>query len=415
MGAGELRPTMISSKEALKALARESVLQPKEEMLEVGHRGKRLQIGIPCETSYQENRVALVPDAVAVLVSNGHDVVVETLAGKNAHFEDRMYSEAGAKIAYDRKEVFQCELILKVAPPSHEEIDMMGHKVTLFSALQLSVQPRDSLKRMMDKKVSAIAWDYIQDEEEIYTVVRAMGEIAGNAAVVIAAEYLSKGGGGQGLMLGGISGVAPSEVVIIGAGTVGEYATRAALGLGALVKVFDFSIYRLRRLQNAINQRVYTSVIQPEGLRRALQQADVAIGALRSLKGRTPTVVTEKMVMEMKEGSVIVDISIDKGGCFETSDVTNHAKPIFMKHGVVHYCVPNVASRVSRTASIALSNVFTPILLEIGNEGGCSSLIKKDAGFRNGVYLYNGTLTNESLGEAFNLPYKDIDLLFAAF
>lgn len=406
---------MISSKEALKALAREASLQPKEELLRVGNRGKRLEIGIPRETTYQENRVALVPDAVAVLVNNGHDVVVETGAGKNASFDDRMYSEAGAKIAYDRKEVFQCEIVLKVAPPSTDEIAMMGHKVTLFSALQLSVQPRDTLKRLMEKKVSAIAWDYIQDEEEIYTVVRAMGEIAGNAAVVIAAEYLSKGSGGQGLMFGGISGVAPTEVVIIGAGTVAEYATRAALGLGALVKVFDFSIYRLRRLQNAINQRVYTSVIQPEELRRALQQADVAIGALRNVNGRTPTVVTEGMVREMKEGSVIVDISIDKGGCFETSDVTNHANPIFHKFGVVHYCVPNVASRVSRTASVALSNVFAPILLEIGNEGGCASLIKKDSGFRHGVYLYNGILTNESLGEAFSLPYKDIDLLFAAF
>lgn len=406
---------MISSKEALKALAREASLQPQEEMMEVGRRGKRLQIGIPKETSYQENRVALVPDAVAVLVSNGHEVVVESQAGKNAHFEDRMYSEAGAQIAYDRETVFQSEIVLKVAPPSHEEIAMMGHKVTLFSALQLSLQPKDTLKKLMDKRVSAIAWDYIQDEEEIYTVVRAMGEIAGNAAVVIAAEYLSKGGGGQGLMFGGISGVAPTEVVVIGAGTVAEYAVRAALGLGASVKVFDFSIYRLRRLQNAINQRVYTSVIQPEELRRALQQADVAIGALRNVKGRTPTVVSEEMVQEMKEGSVIVDISIDKGGCFETSEVTNHTHPVFKKYGVVHYCVPNVASRVSRTASIALSNVFAPIILEIGNEGGCASLIKKDQGFRHGVYLYNGILTNQSLGEAFNLPYKDIDLLFAAF
>ncbi len=406
---------MTSSKEALKALARQVAMQPQEEMLEVGKRGKRLQIGIPRETSYQENRVALTPDAVAVIVNNGHEVVVESNAGKNSHFEDRLYSEAGANIAYDRKEVFQCDLVLKVAPPSHEEIAMMGHKQTLFSALQLSIHPRDTLKKLMEKKISAIAWDYIQDEEGIFPVVRAMGEIAGNAAVVIAAEYLSKGSGGQGLMFGGISGVAPTEVVIIGAGTVGEYATRAALGLGALVKVFDFSIYRLRRLQNDIGQRIYTSVIQPEELRRALAQADVAIGALRSSEGRTPQIVTEAMVNGMKEGSVIVDICIDKGGCFETSEVTNHANPIFRRHGVIHYCVPNVASRVSRTASIALSNVFAPMILNIGKEGGCASLIKKDQGFRHGVYLYNGTLTNESLGEAFNLPYKDIDLLFAAF
>jgi len=406
---------MISSKDALQALARQVAMQPQEEMLEVGKRGKRLQIGIPKETSYQENRVALVPDAVAVIVSHGHEVVVETNAGKNAYFEDRLYSEAGAQIAYDRKDVFKCDLVLKVAPPSHDEIALMGHKQTLFSALQISVQPRDTLRKLMDKKVSAIAWDYIQDEEGIYPVVRAMGEIAGNAAVVIAAEYLSKGSGGQGLMFGGISGVAPTEVVIIGAGTVAEYATRAALGLGATVKVFDFSIYRLRRLQNDVGQRVFTSVIQPEELRRALSSADVAIGALRSAEGRTPTIVTEAMVSGMKEGSVIVDISIDKGGCFETSEVTNHANPIFRRHGVIHYCVPNVASRVSRTASVALSNVFTPLILNIGREGGCANLIKRNRGFRHGVYLYNGTLTNESLGEAFSLPYKDIDLLFAAF
>lgn len=406
---------MISSKEALKALAREASLQPQEQLLEVSKHSQRLQIGIPRETSYQENRVALTPDAVAVLVNNGHEVVVESQAGKNSYFDDRLYSEAGAKIAYDRKECFQTDIVLKVAPPSSEEIAMFGHKQTLFSALQLSVQPRDTLKKLMEKKISAIAWDYVQDEEEIYPVVRAMGEIAGNAAVVIAAQYLSKSSGGPGVMLGGISGVAPTEVVIIGAGTVSEYACRAALGMGALVKVFDFSTYRLRRLQNDIGQRLYTSVIQPEELKRALSTADVAIGALRSNEGRTPTVVTEDMVSNMREGSVIVDICIDKGGCFETSEVTNHTEPIFKKYGVAHYCVPNVASQVSKTASMALSNIFTPLLLNIGKHGGCSELIKRDRGFRHGVYLYNGTLTNESLGEAFNLPYKDIDLLFATF
>lgn len=406
---------MTSSKEALKALARQAALQPQEELMAVGHHSRDLQIGLPRETSYQEKRVALVPDSVAVLVNNGHEVVVETNAGKNAFFDDRAYSEAGAKIAYDRKEVFQCDVVLKVAPPSHEEIGMMGHKQTLFSALQLSVQPRDTLRKLMEKKVSAVAWDFIQDEEGIYPIVRAMGEIAGNAAVVIAAENLSTAGGGKGLMLGGISGVAPTQIVIIGAGTVAEYACRAALGFGASIKVFDFSIYRLRRLQNDIGHRLFTSVIQPEELRKALAEADVAIGALRGNQGRAPTVVTEAMVAGMKEGTVIVDVSIDKGGCFETSTVTNHTNPTFVVHGVTHYCVPNIASRVSRTASIALSNVFTPLLLNIGKHGGCASLIKREMGFRHGVYLYNGTLTNESLGEAFNLPYKDIDLLFAAF
>ncbi len=406
---------MISSKEALKALARQASLQPQEQLMEVGKSDKHLQIGIPRETSYQENRVALVPDSVAVLVNNGHEVVVESQAGKNAGFDDRAFSEAGATIGYDKKAAFQCDLVLKVAPPSHEEIALMGHKQTLFSALQLSVQPRDTLKRLMEKKVSAIAWDYIKDEEGKFPVVRAMGEIAGNASMIVAAEYLSRSSQGQGLMLGGISGVAPSEVVIIGAGTVGEYACRAALGFGASVKVFDFSMHRLRRLQNDIGQRLYTSVIQPEELKRALKQADVAIGALRSVDGRTPTVVTEGMVEGMKEGSVIVDVCVDQGGCFETSEVTNHTNPVFVKDGVIHYCVPNIASRVSKTASIALSNIFTPLILNIGEHGGCSSLIKRSPGFRHGVYLYNGTLTNQSLGEVFRLPFKDIDLLFAAF
>lgn len=406
---------MLTSQEALKAIAKQAAMQPQEQLLEIGSRKKQLYIGIPKETSYQENRVALVPDAVAVLVNNGNEVLVESNAGKNSKFTDREYSEAGAKICYDREEVFKADIILKVAPPSSDEISLMQQKQTLFSALQLSIQPKDTLKQLMNKRVSAIAWDYIKDEEGIYPVVRAMGEIAGNTAMLIAAEYLSNSHEGQGLMLGGISGVAPAEVVILGAGTVGEFAARSAVGLGASVKVFDFSIYKLRRLQNDIGMRLFTSVIQPEELKKALRTADVIIGAIRGTEGRAPTVVSEEMVSEMKQDSVIVDICIDKGGCFETSKVTNHANPVYRKYGVIHYCVPNVASRVSRTASYALSNIFTPILLQIGDSGGCSNLIAKDSGFRHGVYLYNGTLTNESLGEAFNLPYKDIDLLFASF
>ncbi len=405
---------MLTSKETIKSLAKEAVLMPQEEMLEVGRKQKNLFIGIPRETSFQENRVALVPEAVALLVSNGHNVAVETNAGKNAKFTDKDYSEAGAQIMYEPKEVFNADIVLKVAPPSQKEIDMMGHKQTLFSALQLSVQPKDFLQKLMSKKVSAIAWDYIMDEENTFPVIRAMGEIAGNTSVLIAGEYLSNVNEGQGLMLGGISGVAPTEVVILGAGTVGEFAARAALGLGASVKVFDNSIYKLRRLQNVLGTRVFTSVIQPKELSKALKTADVAIGAIRASRRRTPCVVTDVMVQDMKDGAVIVDVSIDQGGCFETSEVTNHTNPVFTKHGVIHYCVPNVASRVSRTASYALSNIFTPIILNIGDEGGVANSIKKNTGFRHGVYLYNGTLTSSILGEAFKLPYQDIDLLLAA-
>lgn len=404
---------MDHKKEAIRALAREAAMQPQEEMLEVGHSHKQLTIGIPRETSFQEKRVALTPDAVDLLVSRGHHVQVETEAGKEACFPDHEYSEAGAEIVYDTQSVFQADIVFKVAPPSFEEVKMMRGKQTLFSAIQLTVQAEDSLRMLLSKKITAIAWDYIQDETGIYPVVRAMGEIAGNTSVLIAGEYLSNVNEGMGLMFGGISGVAPTEVVILGAGTVGEFATRAALGLGASVKLFDSSIYKLRRLQYDLGQRLWTSTIQPNTLTQALETADVAIGALRAPFGRTPCVVSEVMVERMKPGAVIVDISIDQGGCFETSRVSSHTEPVFRAHDVIHYCVPNIASRVARTASSALSNLFAPIILSIGDRGGVTSIIKENPGLRNGVYIYKGTLTNEIIGEGFSIPYKSIELLIS--
>ncbi len=396
-------------------LAQEAALMPQEEMVEVGKKKEQLFIGLPRETYLEEHRVALTPEAVGLLISNGHRVVVETNAGKDVNFQDKDYSEAGAEIAYETEEVYKADILFKVDPPTLKEIEMMKYRQTLFSALQLAVQPKDFLQRLMQKKVTAIAWDFIKDKEDIFPIVRAMGEIAGNTSMLIAAEYMSSTNNGMGIMLGGISGVAPTEVVILGAGTVGEFATRAALGLGSSVKVFDNSTYRLRRLQNDLGTRLYTSVLQPNILVQALKSADVVVGAVRGKGGRTPLVVTEQMVSEMKFGSVIVDVSIDMGGCIETSEVTELSDPVFSKYGVTHYCVPNIASRVSRTASHALSNIFSPILTNIGEEGGISELVKKDMGFRHGVYLYDGILTSKSLSEAFDLPYKDIDLLFASF
>jgi alanine dehydrogenase len=406
---------MITSKEVLISLQRKGGLMPQEEMLEVSRKKGSLYIGVPKETYFQENRICLVPEAVALLVSNGHQVVIETNAGKAANFDDKDYSEAGAKIAYSSKEVYEADIILKVAPPSDDEIEMLQRKQTLFSALQMTVQSDNYVKQLMNKKVTAIAYDYIKDEDGIFPIIRSMSEIAGNTSILIAAEYLSNINNGNGSMFGGITGTSPTEVVILGAGTVGEFATRAALGLGAMVKIFDNSVYRLRRLQSDLATRVFTSVLQPKVLAKALKTADVVIGAIRAPKGRTPCVVTEEMVSEMKYGSVMIDISIDQGGCFETSRVTNHTNPVFRTHGVIHYCVPNIPSRVSRTASYALSNVLTPILVNIGDEGGVESLLRSNSGVRHGVYIYNGILTNQFLGETFKLPYKDIDLLMAAF
>ena len=405
---------MDTKKDAIRALAKEAALMPQEELMAVSKRHSKLTIGIPRETSFQERRVALVPESVALLVNNGHDVVVETNAGKDSNFQDHDYSEAGARIVYTAEDVFRSEIILKVAPPSAAEIDMMPGKQTLISAIHLPVQKAETFNTLSAKKITAIAWDYIKDETNIFPVVRAMGEIAGNTAVLIAAEYLSHANGGQGLMFGGISGVKPTEVVILGAGTVAEFAARAAIGLGASVKIFDNSTYRLRRIQNDVGCRLWTSTIQPSELRNALDTADVAIGAIHTTGGRTPVIVTEDMVSNMKYGSVIVDISIDQGGCFETSRVTTHDKPVFKEHGVIHYCVPNIASRVSRTASYALSNIFAPIVICIGDEGGITNLVKHQEGFRSGVYMYNGTLTNESVGNLFDLPWMDLNLLIAA-
>jgi alanine dehydrogenase len=400
---------MKTSKELQQSLSREAI--PQEEMLEVGKKKGSLMIGIPKEISSQENRISLVPDDVALLVNNGHQIMIETGAGKNAHFEDSDYSEAGAQIVYSPEDVYKADIILKVTPPLLHETNMLHMSQTLISALQLTVQPKDFLKHLMQKKINAIAFDWIQDESGIFPVIRSMSEIVGGTSISIAEEYLSNVHNGPGLLMGGVSGIAPTEVIILGAGTVGEFATRAALGRGAIVKVFDNSIYRLRRLQTMVGARVFTSTIRPRVLARHLKSADVVIGAIRSTGGRTPCVVTEEMVSDMKVGSVIVDVSIDQGGCFETSRVTSHNDPVFRKHGVTHYCVPNIASRVARTASIAFSNIFTPILLRAGDEGGIENLIRQDEQIRNGVYIYKGMLTNKYLGEQFKIPYKDLGLL----
>ena len=405
---------MNPSDETLKRLSQEAAHMPKEQLAAIAQSERKLYIGVPKEISFQENRVAITPEAAALLVNNGHEVWVERGAGVASNFTDQEYSDAGAQIIDGAEEVYKANLILKVEPPSMQEIKLMQRKQILLSALQLSIQPEDFLKELIKKKITAIAWDYVMDESGNLPVVSAMGEIAGNTSVLIAAEYLSNVNNGVGTMFGGISGVKPTEVVIIGAGSVGEYATRAALGLGASVKVFDNSTYKLRRLQNSLGQRLFTSTVQPKVLSEALETADVVIGAIRAPHGRTPCMVTETMIECMKDGSIVVDVSIDQGGCFETSEVTNHDYPVFTKHGVIHYCVPNIASRVSRTASYALSNIFAPILKSMGEEAGLTNLIKRNRGLRKGVYLYNGSLTNEFLGEAYNIPYKDLDLLLSA-
>ena len=383
-------------------------------MLAVSKKQQQLFIGIPKETSFQENRIPLIPDAVAQLVNNGHEIYVEAGAGAASNFQDSDYSEAGAKICYSPEEVYKADIVLKIAPPSEDELKLIQPRQTLISIVQMHTQNDQFIRQLSGKKVTAVGFEYMHDETGAYPIIQAMSEIVGSASILIAGEYLSNAFNGKGELLGGVAGIPPTQVVIIGAGTVGEFAARAALGLGADVKVFDNSIARLRRIQSRLGQRLFTSMISPGLLLKELRTADVALGALRSSEGRTPVVVTEEMVSEMRVGSVIIDVSIDQGGCFETSEVTNHSQPVLKKYGVVHYCVPNIASRVSRTASTALSNIFTPILIAAGEEGGFDEMLWKDKSVRKGVYMYRGSITNRFVAEACKLPYKDLDLLMAA-
>ena len=385
-----------------------------EETLDIKPKGAQLHIGIPKEIAFQENRIALTPDAVSVLVSNGHDVTIEHNAGEAAHFADKDYSEAGARIVYNREEVYKAPILVKSAPVVEEELALLQQSQMIISPIHLSVLKAELLQKMMDKRITAISFENLKDDSGTYPIVRSMSEIAGSAVMLIAAQYLSSANHGKGVLLGGISGIAPTKVIIIGAGIVGEYAARAALALGASVKVFDNSVYRLKRLQNNIGHRLWTSVIEPRMLAKQLKTCEVAVGALGSESGRTPIVVSEEMVSSMRTGSVVIDVSIDRGGCFETSEITTHESPIYLKYGVIHYCVPNIPSGFARTASQAISNVLMPLLLEAGDDGGFERMVWHQIHLRSGIYMFKGALTNFYLSERFNLKYTDLNLLIAS-
>lgn len=389
-------------------------LTTQTETLEVGRRHQQLFIGIPRETTLQENRVALIPQSVATLVAHGHRILVESGAGEKARFSDLDYTEAGAEITHSREAVFQADVILKVAPPTIEEIDLMRPNQVIISPIHLPLMTAEYIQHLQRRRVIALAMEYIRDTEMgVFPIVRAMSEIAGTSAILIGADLLSTARGGLGVLLGGIAGVPPAKVIILGAGVVAEFATRTAIGLGAEVRVFDNNVYKLMRLQRHIGRQLHTSVVNPIHLTEQLLTADVAIGAMHSSHGRSPLIVPESIVERMKTGSVIVDVSIDQGGVFETSQATTHDKPTFVKHGVIHYCVPNIPSRVARTASEAVSNILTSLLLK-AEAGGIHALITSDEGLRNGVYTYKGCLTNQYLGERFQIKSTDMDLLISS-
>lgn len=392
----------------------QSLLQTQEQLMPVEQKKSGLYIGIPKETTLQENRVALTPSSIQTLTGRGHRIVVETGAGEQSNFSDHEFSEAGAEIAYTVEKVYQADVIIKVAPPTLDEIDYFHPHQIIISPLQAPIITEEYVNKLRQKRVIALAMEYIKDDVGSYPIVRIMSEIAGLSAMLTAAELLSTARGGIGVLLGGVAGVPPAKVVILGAGVVAEFATRVALGLGAEVRIFDNNIYKLMRLQNQVGRQLYTSALDPTVLMRELITADAVIGAIHSGSGRAPVIVNEDMVRKMKPGSVIIDVSIDQGGCFETSKITSHEKPTFRFHDVIHYCVPNIASRVPRTASTAISNIMTSFLLRSEQYGSLYNLLISSQGLMHGIYVFKGSLTNQYLSERFKMRYTSIELLITS-
>jgi alanine dehydrogenase len=388
--------------------------ETQEEVLDIPHRTKPLLIGIPKEIAFQENRIGLTPDAIGVLVANGHEVMVESGAGEGSRYSDHDYAEAGARIIFEKEEVYKCPILVKTAPPVEADLPYLQMHQTIISPLHLSALKKELVEKLMAKKITALAIENIKDENQNYPILRSMGEITGSAVMLIAGQYLSNFNQGKGILLGGISGVPPTKVVIIGADIIGEFATRNALALGASVKVFDNNVSRLQRLQNNLGQRVWTSVLEPKILAKQLKTCEVAVGALRNEIGRAPIVVTEEMVAAMRPGSIIIDVAIDRGGCFETSELTNHEHPVITKHNVIHYGVPNIPSGFARTASQAISNVLMPLLIQVGDMGGLEEIIWQQVHLREGIYLYKGALTDFYISEKFHLKFTDLNLLIAS-
>lgn len=390
---------------------------PKEMPSKTGKSRVKLRIGVPKETFFQENRVPITPDSVSVLVANGHTVYIEHDAGEGARYTDKDYSEAGAIIKYNAADVFnQADYILKISPLSEVEQGYLRDNQTIISAVNLGSLTPEYLNSLIKKNITAIGFEFYQSEDGSLPLVQMMSEIAGVASIHVASELLTGKNNGRGILLGGVTGIPPAEITIIGAGTVGFNAAQTAMGMGARVRIIDQEIYKLRRIEKELGINVYTSVAQGNYIRDSVRESDVLIGAAYKSGGRAPLVVTEEMVQEMREGSVIIDVAIDQGGCVETSRLTTHDAPTFIKHGVIHYCVPNIASRVARTASMAISNVLGPLLINIGDNGGLDNLVRYNDGLKNGIYIYRRHLTKKGLAYMFGMSmnYRDIELLIVA-
>ncbi len=394
----------------------DSLKIPQELMKELVNTHRSMTIGIPKENLKIEKRLAFTPEAVDMIVDSGHEVFFEEGAGLGVNYSDAIYAEAGAFITKDTQQIFSCDLIFKIAPPTLEEVQWMKKKTTVLSMLQIPDIHIETIRSMSEKQINAVGYELMSPDGLTFPVRNSISEIEGAASILVASELLNNEKGGKGLLLGGIPGVSPTEIVIIGAGVAGTVATRAALALGAIVKIFDSDISKLRKLQNDLGAPVFTSVFQPNVLVNALKSADVVIGAMRYINDPVRYVISEDAIKTMKRGALIIDLRVNQGGCFETTCFLPKDHPmIFDKRGILHYCVPNLSSRVARTTSMALSNIFTPLIARIGDLGGVSGMATTDIDFRSGLYMYNGKLVNSYVAKHFNLPANDIGLFLSVF
>ncbi len=371
-----------------------------------------LTIGIPKEDQRIEKRLAITPETAGLLVEAGYRVLVESDAGLTINYSDRYYAESGAEIVFSPAEVYQADIILKISPPSFEEIGWMKPRCTVFSFLQIHLLSRASIDLMMKKRINAVAYELVLDDNAVSPFVTAISEIEGACSITVAGELLSNAHGGKGILLGGVPGISPTEIIIFGAGVAGKVAARAALALGASVKIFDNEVHKLRDIQHKLGQTMFTSTLQPNVMRNAFRSADVVIGAMQYVNKTHVYRISSDLIREMKKGSLIIDLRMSQGGCFETTleaCLPNHPF-IFERFGVLHFCELSLASRVARTSSIALSNIFITMFTALADSGGVGQFARFDRGFAAGFYMFSGKMVNSYVANHFNLPVNDIGL-----
>ncbi len=384
----------------------------REMLLKMEEHKNTLTIGIPKEDQRIEKRLAITPETAGLLVEAGYRVLVESDAGLTINYSDRYYAESGAEIVFSPAEVYQADIILKISPPSFEEIGWMKPRCTVFSFLQIHLLSRASIDLMMKKRINAVAYELVLDDNAVSPFVTAISEIEGACSITVAGELLSNAHGGKGILLGGVPGISPTEIIIFGAGVAGKVAARAALALGASVKIFDNEVHKLRDIQHKLGQTMFTSTLQPNVMRNAFRSADVVIGAMQYVNKTHVYRISSDLIREMKKGSLIIDLRMSQGGCFETTleaCLPNHPF-IFERFGVLHFCELSLASRVARTSSIALSNIFITMFTALADSGGVGQFARFDRGFAAGFYMFSGKMVNSYVANHFNLPVNDIGL-----